>query len=42
MDETGTNPIDNFTGGCLGYFSAHSELIHELTYYNSLVVDDDD
>lgn len=22
MDNTGTNPIDNFTGGCLGYFSA--------------------
>ena len=24
MDNTGTNPIDNFTGGCLGYFSAFS------------------
>ena len=24
MDNTGTNPIVNFTGGCLGYFSAFS------------------
>ena len=24
MDNTGTNPIENFTGGCLGYFSAFS------------------
>lgn len=23
MDNTGTNPIQNFTGGCLGYFSAY-------------------
>ena len=23
MDNTGTNPIPNFSGGCLGYFSAH-------------------
>ena len=42
MDETGTNPIDNFTGGCLGYFSAHSEIYHELTYYSADVVDDDE
>ena len=24
MDNTGTNPIENFSGGCLGYFSAFS------------------
>lgn len=24
MDNAGTNPIQNFTGGCLGYFSAYS------------------
>ena len=41
MDQTGTNPIDNFTGGCLGYFSAHSELIYELTYSSHLIVNDD-
>ncbi len=23
MDNAGTNPIENFTGGCLGYFSAY-------------------
>jgi len=26
MNSTGTNPIDNFTGGCLGYFSANNEI----------------
>ena len=24
MENTGTNPIPNFSGGCLGYFSAHT------------------
>ena len=42
MDQTGTNPIDNFTGGCLGYFSAHSELIYELIYSSYLIVNDDE
>lgn len=31
MDNTGTNPIQNFTGGCLGYFSAYG-----VTNYNML------
>ena len=32
MDNAGTNPIQNFTGGCLGYFSAyHVEKIN-LTF----------
>ena len=42
MDQTGTNPIDNFTGGCLGYFSAHSEEFHEMNFYYSLIEDDDE
>ncbi len=42
MDQTGTNPIDNFTGGCLGYFSAHSEFTYELTYSSQLIVNDDE
>ena len=42
MDQTSTNPIDNFTGGCLGYFSAHSELIYELVYSSYLIVNDDE
>ena len=31
-DRTSTNPIDNFTGGCLGYFSAHSVVRWEEAY----------
>jgi len=27
MDNTGTNPIANFSGGCLGYFSAYTEVV---------------
>ena len=43
MSSTGTNPIDNFAGGCLGYFSAHSEinLVYEF-YYQNVVEDDED
>ena len=42
MSSTGTNPIENFTGGCLGYFSAHSELEYYQTFYYSDVVEDDE
>jgi hypothetical protein len=42
MDNTGTNPIDNFTGGCLGYFSAHSEITEERIYHSSDIEDEDD
>ena len=42
MSSTGTNPIDNFTGGCLGYFSAHSEIEYYQTFYYSDVVEDDE
>lgn len=28
MQNSGTNPVENFTGGCLGYFSAY----HVITY----------
>ena len=33
MDNTGTNPIQNFTGGCLGYFSAYSQIMFYETFY---------
>lgn len=33
MDNTGTNPIQNFTGGCLGYFSAYSQVTIEMVYH---------
>lgn len=40
MDETGTNPIDNFTGGCLGYFSAHGEMTYEVNYHEAEIEED--
>jgi len=33
MDNTGTNPIQNFTGGCLGYFSAYSEVTYDCVFH---------
>ena len=35
MDNTGTNPIQNFTGGCLGYFSAYSEVTYDCVYHKA-------
>ena len=35
MDNTGTNPIQNFTGGCLGYFSAHHEITYDIAYHEA-------
>ena len=37
MDEAGSNPIDNFTGGCLGYFSAYNELTLDTVFHFSQV-----
>lgn len=33
MENTGTNPIQNFTGGCLGYFSAYSQVSYDCVYH---------
>ena len=35
MDNPGTNPIANFTGGCLGYFSAYSVQTINMTFHLS-------
>ena len=35
MDNTGTNPIDNFTGGCLGYFSAYSQICYDCVFHEA-------
>jgi hypothetical protein len=35
MENTGTNPIENFTGGCLGYFSAYNQYTYYCTYHRS-------
>ena len=39
MDNTGTNPIPNFTGGCLGYFSAYSQITYDCVYHEADVED---
>ena len=41
MDNTGTNPISNFTGGCLGYFSAYHQITYDCTYHLADVEEDD-
>jgi hypothetical protein len=33
MDNTGTNPIQNLTGGCLGYFSAYSQVTYDCVFH---------
>jgi hypothetical protein len=33
IGSTGTNPIANFEGGCLGYFSAYSQLTYEFVFH---------
>ena len=42
MDNTGTNPIDNFTGGCLGYFSAYWGVTLNYVYQSSEVEEDEE
>ena len=40
MDNSGTNPIPNFTGGCLGYFSAYSQWTYEYIFHEDDVKDE--
>lgn len=35
IGSTGTNPIANFEGGCLGYFSAYSQLTYEFVFHEN-------
>ncbi len=41
MDNAGTNPIANFTGGCLGYFSAYDSTTLNLTFHVADIEEDD-
>lgn len=41
MENTGTNPIPNFSGGCLGYFSAHWLVAKPFVYRAANVEDED-
>lgn len=37
MDNAGTNPVKNFTGGCLGYFSAYNYVNLRYVFHRSEV-----
>ena len=41
MNDTGTNPIANFTGGCLGYFSAYHQITYSCKYHEADVEEED-
>ena len=41
MNDTGTNPIANFSGGCLRYFSAYHQITYSYRYHASEVEDDE-
>lgn len=42
MDNSGSNPISNFTGGCLGYFSAYSYVNLRRTFHRSEVEEEEE
>ena len=41
MDNTGTNPIADFKGGCLGYFSAYGQVTEEFVFHSDDVIDEE-
>lgn len=41
MDNTGTNPIENFTGRCLGYFSAFSGVGYGIEFRTEYVEEEE-
>ncbi|MBO4801016.1 MAG: DUF4249 domain-containing protein [Bacteroidaceae bacterium] len=41
MDGNGTNPLTNFSGGCLGYFSAYHEITHDVIFHFSDVEEEE-
>ncbi len=41
MDNTSTNPIANFSGGCLGYFSAYTEVVFYHVFYTKDVEEEE-
>ena len=42
MENTGTNPLTNFTGGCLGYFSAQWLVTKAYIYRAANVEEEED
>jgi hypothetical protein len=41
MDNTGTNPLPDFTGGCLGYFSAFSQVTENFVFHYDKVSEEE-
>ena len=41
MDNAGTNPIENFSGGCLGYFSAYHVVSLNSTFHIADIEEED-
>ena len=41
MDNTGTNPVTNITGGCLGYFTAYYQITHNLVFHTADVEEEE-
>lgn len=41
MDNSGTNPVANFSGGCLGYFSAYHALTHSVVFSRDDIEEED-
>ena len=37
MENSGTNPIYNFSGGCLGYFSAYHVITYNMIFYRDKI-----
>ena len=42
MADTGTNPITNFSGGCLGYFTAYAQTTIAYVYREAYVEEEED
>ena len=37
MQNSGTNPVENFSGGCLGYFSAYHVMTYNTVFYRESI-----
>ena len=42
MTNSNTNPVSNFTGGCLGYFSAYSVIYYDTTFQRDAIEEEED
>ena len=42
MGDTGNNPLPDFTGGCLGYFSAYSQVTCDVVFHKADVEEEEE